>query len=508
MTVDLLFNLSGAWRLLHEHVPHVDYHDPVGALSFLLTRLGFYIVGPSPQAFLVGEMMFLAFIFITAVIAASRRLPPVPALLFVLYVALLVLLPANIGDQPNAYTFAMSYNRWCWSALTTLCLVLFLPPRGERHRAYVDAAIGGLLLLVMFYLKMTFAAAGLAALVVALLASDHIRSRWALWSSVLALVLANAAAPYNHAYLADIWGAAGAGYVRASLPDHIRSFLANKAEYALYGCGVLVLLWLWQRGQASWQSAAAAVFILGMGILVLSQNAQAAGIPVGMVIAFMIYEAVGNESTDTKATAVQFMPRLLAILLFPVLSIIAAATTLTGYHLVAKRDRTVFMVEGTNLHSLAVPADVDIVKATFATNEEVPYQIRSRVRDGQPGQDASQSEYVQGLVEAAALFSGGGRGPSKVLMLDQVNALPFMLGFPPPRGGNLWIWPGAPMRSAENVFDDVDIVLVPKAPSFAAATTKALAQYERYLAENFFQQAETPRWIVLMRRQSAALDPN
>lgn len=503
MTVDLLFNLSGAWRLLHAHVPHVDYHDPVGVLGFLLTRLGFGIVGPVPQAFLVGELIFLAFIFLTAVIAAARRLPPLPAIIFVLYGALLVLLPANIGDQPNAYSFAMSYNRWGWSAITTLSLILFLPPRDRQAGAAIDAAIAGLLLLAMFYLKITFGAAGVVTLVVALVVSPHIRDRWRLWSCTLVLVLANVAAPYSHAYLADIWEAANAGYVRASWTDHLRSFLANKAEYGLYASGVLVLVWLWCRGQVPWPVVIAAGFIFGLGVALLTQNAQVAGTPVCMVIAFLIYEAVRPSRADITAAA-EIVPRLLAILVFPVLSIAAAAMTLGGYHVAAKSAVAVLTVDATNLRGLAVPADLDVAQASFASGE-VPYQIRSRARDIHPGHDAeelSQFEYVQSLLEAAALFADGERGPARILVIDQVNPLPFMLGYPPPHGGNLWLWPGAPVRPVEDVFADVDYVLIPKKPTFIAATLKAVAHYRPYLAEAFVVRAETARWTILDRRHS------
>src|SRR5216683_719096 len=37
MTWDLLFNLAGAWQLHFGHVPHVDFHHPVGRLNFWLT---------------------------------------------------------------------------------------------------------------------------------------------------------------------------------------------------------------------------------------------------------------------------------------------------------------------------------------------------------------------------------------------------------------------------------------------------------------------------------------
>ncbi|HZY54714.1 MAG TPA: hypothetical protein VFE73_15795, partial [Reyranella sp.] len=47
MTQDLLFNLAGAWQVYLGQVAHVDFHDPSGRLSFLLTALGFHLLGPS-----------------------------------------------------------------------------------------------------------------------------------------------------------------------------------------------------------------------------------------------------------------------------------------------------------------------------------------------------------------------------------------------------------------------------------------------------------------------------
>ena len=111
MTWDFVYNLSGAWRLQYGDVAHIDFHEPVGQLNFVLTRLGFELVGPTPFAFLAGATIVAAVVFASASVAALRRLPVVPAALFVVFVTLLVLMPANVGDKPNAYSFAMSYNR-------------------------------------------------------------------------------------------------------------------------------------------------------------------------------------------------------------------------------------------------------------------------------------------------------------------------------------------------------------------------------------------------------------
>src|SRR6266851_7033785 len=176
MTWDFLYILSGAWQLHHGHVAHVDFHEPVGALNFVLTRLGFEVFGPTPFAFLAGATIIAVGVFASATAAAMRRLPLVPATLFVIFVSLLVLMPANVGDKPNAYSFAMSYNRYGWSLLSILALILFVPPRDRVASDWGDVANAGLLLVALFYLKVTYFAGGLAFVGLAVLISPHIRA--------------------------------------------------------------------------------------------------------------------------------------------------------------------------------------------------------------------------------------------------------------------------------------------------------------------------------------------
>src|SRR4051812_3690098 len=75
MTWDFLFNLAGAWHVHLGQAAHVDFHDPLGALNFHLTALGFRLLGPQPAAFLVGTVMVTAAISTAAALVAWRRLP-------------------------------------------------------------------------------------------------------------------------------------------------------------------------------------------------------------------------------------------------------------------------------------------------------------------------------------------------------------------------------------------------------------------------------------------------
>ena len=128
-----------------------------------------------------------------------------------IFASLLVLMPANVGDKPNAYSFAMSYNRYGWSLLSILALILFVPPRDRIAGDWIDVANAGPLVVALFYLKVTYFAGGLAFVGLAILISPHIRARLLAWLAIGGLIVANAIAPWNHPYLLDILHAAAAG---------------------------------------------------------------------------------------------------------------------------------------------------------------------------------------------------------------------------------------------------------------------------------------------------------
>src|SRR5262245_56937839 len=156
MTWDMLFILEGAWHIFEGQIPHIDFHDPAGELNFLLPAIGFRLVGPRPDAFLVGSSLLALALFVLPWFAAVRRLSLLPAALFVVFASLLALMPANAGDLPSAYSFAMSYNHYGWSALCIVTLILFLPTRAGNDGGIVDTLIVAVLLLALLYLKVTY----------------------------------------------------------------------------------------------------------------------------------------------------------------------------------------------------------------------------------------------------------------------------------------------------------------------------------------------------------------
>ena len=494
MTWDLLFNLAGAWHLSWGHVAHIDFREPVGALNFLLTALGFRLVGYSPFAFVVGAVIVALVLFIAASLAAWRRLPLLPATIFVILTVLLALVPVNVGDVPRAYSFAMSYNRYGWAALAVLFLILFLPPKVSRVGTAVDVAVVGVLVAAMFYLKITYFVAALAAICFAIPIWPHLRSCWLAWAIVAGLLIANALLPYSHPYLADLWQAVTAGGVRSSATLHLHSFFAHIAEYAAYGAAFAIAIWLSRRDPAMRLLPHAIAFIVTASLLVLSQNNQTHDIPAALIISFIGCAELGKRWWLRDRYLL-----IAALMAFPLFSIGGYAASLAGYASKVRAEAGVYIVESTRLQGLVVPAEPGNLLAAFSSASG-DHRLLSRARSVGARFDLTAFEYVETLMEAAKLFGGGTSQLSPgIVLLDQINPLPFMLGIRPPRGGNLWSGIDAPLRPADELFGDVDYVLIPKFPTNSIWTDAAVAVYDPFIAVHFPHRKEAQSWILKSR---------
>lgn len=499
MTWDLLFNLAGAWHLHVGHVPHVDFHEPVGQLSFLLTDVGFRLVGVGPRAFLAGTVLVVVTLFIAASTIALRRLPPLPAAIFVMFVCLLALMPTNVGDKPTAHTFAMSYNRYGWSCISVLFLILFVPSRPWRWGNAADIAVAAGLLIAMFYLKMTYFLVGIAALLVAALVCTHIRHAPRGWCALGLGAITLAAAPVNHAYWVDLFAAAGAGQMRDVFTDYFDNFLQYKAEYAPYFAALAVALWMWRRKDAPLRLPVATGFIFVAAAALLSQNAQVHGVPAAVVIAFLFYALLRKQHLQQRRGG--GMGLLLALLIFPLFSVAGSMASLVSYNIEAS-GQGLRMLDGTNLHGLAVPAGSPGLLAAFADSRP-DYHLLNRARVASPRYELSSSEYVETLLDAVALLGKAPGRNQRIVVVDQVNPFPFMLGLAPPRGGNLWSGPDAPMQAPEKLFADADGVLIPKFSTYGLWTQQALAMDRPYLEQHFPVRSESENWILLGRGSAA-----
>jgi hypothetical protein len=392
------------------------------------------LVGPTPFAFLVGVAIVTAGVFASASLAALRRPPVLPAALFVIFASLLVLMPANVGDKPNAYSFAMSYNRYGWSLLSILALILFVPPRNRVAGDWIDVANAGLLVVALFYLKVTYFAGGLACL--AILISARPRPPAGLVGD-RGLIVANAMAPWNHPYLLDILHAAAAGAVRNSLSFHLSNFFANAEGYAPYAAGLVVAVWMWAYGMVPMRTPLAIAGILAIGAFVLSQNHQTYGLPVGIVIAFLLYDQIRERFGPAT-------PVLPMLMVFPLFAIGASAFSLAGYHANAGREGLLQVIERTQLKGLAVPAERPGSGRLRTASSDPRCSLVARRAAALRASPAEYGDDRRGdcLTGRRSPLPRRRRGPRPG------ESFPFMLGWPPPRGGTVVTWCACSRRAS------------------------------------------------------------
>lgn len=490
LTWDLLFNLSGAWHLATGHIQHVDFHEAVGELNFRLTALGFSLVGPSPKAMLVGSVLLATAVSLCATLVAGRRLPRVAAFVFVAFVTLLMLMPANVGDPPTAFSFAMSYNRYGWSIFCVITLILFLRPTGTRHGEVVDASVVLVFAIALYHLKITYYVAALGALMAALVLSGHVRRSSMLWIAVTAIAAAYAILPHNWPYLSDLYEAAQSGQIRKGRLLMATKLLTHPIELAPYVAAIGLAAWMWLTRQASVAFPCAVAFLIVTGVCLLSQNAQVHGLPIGIAVVFLFYGRLAAPRDERQKLL------LAALLILPLASIGSSALSLGTYWARAS-EPDLHVVRGTQLAGLAVPLQEDVLTAFRDASSTSGLLNRARTAPTR-GNELTSTEYVATIEEAARLFAG--QRTDGIVVLDQINPLSFTLGGRPPRGGNLWSDHMIAVRPAGEAFQDAEHVLVPKFPTFGRWTEKTMDNYGGYIREYFPFRSESAYWIRFSRK--------
>ena len=499
MSWDLLFNLEGAWSLWNGQQLHVNVHDPLGIVTFGLTALGFHITGLDARAFLVGETLYASVILLGALCILPRRLPPAAAAVATIYVVLPVLVPTNPGDPIEIYSFAMSYNRFGWSTITLLFVVLFLAPRDE-NRSWLDQGVAFLLGTLLFYLKITYFGVAIAAIAAALVLSPHVRRQIGAWLGVLATLVIVAAAPSNIPYWSDILAALKSGAARVDILTQIRNVVTSR-DTAIIAVELVCLFWL-RRAGVSLKRFVSALFIIGCGAFILSQNQQSDGISLYFVVALLLFDSARRAlEENTRLTPAEGALLLAAVLVAPSIDVVSMGAGLVGYSVkAAATDNEV--VEDTRLRGLAVPPERPDLVSLFSGSRMAPGLLNAARRQ-HPQYELTQAEYIHTILKAAETVrnlissSGTTRSP-RVELLDAVNPLPFMLGLPPPRGRQLWFDRAFPWPPADKFLGRLDYVLVPKFPIDSASAHLALLHYKKFLEQHFYR-TETDCWIVFQR---------
>ncbi|MBJ6123962.1 hypothetical protein [Microvirga splendida] len=489
---DLFVILDGAYRVAAGQVPNQDFHTPLGPFAYYLTAAGYFLSGT------LGGTMPTAMALITLVLALpmahilGSRLHPLLAVLYGLFLLLILAVPVNLGESVTSLSFAKFYNRIGWAALGALLVMYLQPLSARRRQTLLDTACAAALTLLMLYTKLSYGVVALAFLLFMLL--DRQQRRWsasALGITILAVLVIELIWQSSLAHLADLRlafdvGGSGLRGTWGQIIDHV---LVNLTDYVLLGLFAGIALYRTHSVRDLLFYAFCAI----AGFLIVNQNFQAWGIIMLHGAAAVAAETI-LRSEDHRPQAVDH----------------GSWSTGAGAKLLF-----LAVVLPTIIHCLAA-LGLHTAAASVKAGNAVPLPNLEQVRVANLwtwSDYDTAAAYQDSLRDGFDALSNLDPKPDRIFVLDTGNPFSMALGAPPARGDTPWLqWDRTLGRAnhvpAEALLADVQFVMVPKTADTSDAAIGPLPQlqaiYGHYIAAHFDAAGETQHWTLYRRRPPPA----
>ncbi|KLK94502.1 hypothetical protein AA309_03230 [Microvirga vignae] len=484
---DLFVILDGAYRVVSGQVPSRDFHTPLGPLAYYLPAAGYALSGTLGGAMPAAMALAILAFSVPLLHILGSRLHPVLALLFGVFLLLILAVPINLGEGITALSFAKFYNRIGWIALSILIIMYLRPIRMQEQQDLLDTLCATGLALVMIYTKLTYGIAAVAFLIFML--TDRHQRRWVVATLGLLVITCIAVEiiwQSSRAYLDDLRLALNVGgRLRGTwgqITDHI---LGNLTDYVL----LTIFAGLALARTRSMRDGLFYLFCALAGFLIINQNFQVWGIIILHAASAVAAETILRfEDKDVanpieRHWSIRGGTKLLFLAL--VLPTIVHCTAALGLHMISASIRAG--------QSIALPHLEQVRVANLWTW----------------GEYDTAHLYLTTLRDGAKLLSEMNMDDEKIFVLDLANPFPMILNTPPPKGDMPWLqWERTLNTSAfipaGTLMTDVTIMMEPKPigdatqPEPDSEGLKAL--YGSYIADHFEIARETDHWKVYRRR--------
>ena len=501
---DIFIPFEGVKHLQYNQWPHRDFSTPVGALYYLIYYIPTLISPLSAKTIVYANILVAIVVCLSVQILAVRRLPNWVAALTALYVGMVALSPRQLGSLFNDVTYNAAYNRHCWAVIAVLALLVAIPARGGGRRQIVADGVGaGILLLFLFFIKLTYFVVGAGLFLLASLTIRRSSATPFVVSATVVVVAAvagiQASTGMIAAYMVDV------RLAMAVMPDPLRIWQGLALlNYSAPGCVLVVALCLLPRRREQslnrlLKVAIPAVATALAGVVIGIQNHPALENPL-MPIAALIAcfggrrdesESNGGASDDAAAARGVVWAAsagIAGMLLIPIAQDVAAsawtarARSLTG--------QPVAWLGNTALWDLRV-------------NSKRPDSVAAASSQTL----TSEADFIEVLGDGVALLRGHmpAGASATVLSLTWSNPFPVLLDLPPVRHELAW-WhegrtftiqikpPGAKLLAA------VDYVMIPERYNDYGATEAMKTAYAVELERDFRPAGQTANWTLLARR--------
>ena len=140
-------------RVASGQIPHVDFHAPMGWLSFVLPYAGFLMQGGFAGALEAADMFMLAVLLPLACFLLAGRVPTWASVGILVVLFGLVATPWRMGESGWRSDPGLHYNQWACAILT---VTLLLGVAGKDKKPMLVAVAVGVLLSLALFTKITY----------------------------------------------------------------------------------------------------------------------------------------------------------------------------------------------------------------------------------------------------------------------------------------------------------------------------------------------------------------
>lgn len=485
---DMFIPLEAVQHMLRGERAHVDFQSPLGLFYLLPFRLAAALAPVSAHTIVYANLIAGVAAAALAWGVAWGRLGLWGGALLATYAGFVAASPRQPGDLWDGITYNAAYNRFGWALIGLLAVAAMLPRRAGRG----DGVLAGLLLALLFHLKITYFLAGVGVAGLAWLwARRGARLDFALgavlgWGLLMAglEVATGSLLPY----LADLRAAAAA----QADPARFWQFVAV-AQSAMPGFSVVVVIAMLAEGERRLTAGLARrlampVALIACGVAIGTQNYFAAENPL-LPLAGLLCFAAGSGWSDVPRRRHRAALAAVGLLFLRPIALDTAAAA------------------GTALRTAHAGPEVAWLAATpLADLRIAPGEVRlpAAPADALPGV-ANDAEYILVLGDGAALLRRHAAPGQTVLPLAWSNPFPVLLGTRPPRHELLWWDVGRTFSATIHpepalLLADVDHVLVPKTYYDLPTSAAMIEIYADAIKAGFVPRAESRYWSLWSRK--------
>ena len=469
-TPDAFMPLDGAWRLLNGQRPHIDFYSFMGVLVYLPTVCGLLLSHGGAQGFAYGQALVGIAAGAWAWLLTRRRLPDVPAALFCLAIVLLAVAPYPLGHSPLFTSPATTYNRYGHVALALILLEgVAARLRPAKSHDFLGGLSTGLLLVTLFFLKITFFGAALFLIGAFAFCRPQTRLRWAgIGTGCLTLSIAVCAYFSFHLLpmLRDLVMVAGAKRVFPRAYE-LDSILTDDGLLLSFTALAALLLIVEKRYRSARSVAIAGAALCFAGTVLIFGSSEPHGAPLAV---FLVLIALSRLSFRTSGLTHALRS---GVLLW------GSVFTLTAL----------------------TPSLIGLGYATLlsaqATRHEIPMAGKPLASFIPTGTDANYRAFVN---DGLALVKQHSKPSDTVMSLEFSNPFSYGLGLKPARGGTttldyLTTFNDTHRPTPEWLIGSARLVMVPKIYSHPSLEN-ILRLYGPYLNQHFHAIGESRQWRV------------